>query len=98
MSQPGMAMGRAKSPRTGWEALKRLLREVQGRIGVDEPPPETRVARVAACRLKQKAGYGLHANPSNAYANFRFEAFTQRILELNFLFCFFPKAELAFHC
>jgi len=35
---------------------------VKGRIGVREDLPETRVARVAGCRLEQKVGYGRHTD------------------------------------
>jgi len=36
---------------------------VKGIIGASEPPPEARVSRLDECRLKQKVGYGQHANP-----------------------------------
>ena len=39
------------------EALKRLTCRVEGQIGVREFLWETRVARLAECRLEQKAGY-----------------------------------------
>ncbi len=46
------------------EALKRLTCRVEGQIGVREFLWETRVARLAECRLEQKAGYDQHTSPS----------------------------------
>ena len=43
--------------------MKRLTCEVKGQIGVNEVLRETRVARLAECRLKQKVGYDQHTSP-----------------------------------
>lgn len=56
-------MRRLETLRIPGVAVKRLLRGVQGQVGTDEPQPEVRVVRVARCRLEQKAGYGLDAEP-----------------------------------
>ena len=45
------------------EALKRLTCGVEGQIGVCEFLWETRVARLAECRLEQKAGYDHFTSP-----------------------------------
>ena len=45
------------------EALKRLTCRVKGQIGVREFMWEMRVARLAECRLEQKAGYDQHTSP-----------------------------------
>ena len=42
--------------------VKKPAHAVKGIIGADEPPPEARVSRLDECRLKQKVGYGQHAN------------------------------------
>jgi len=36
---------------------------VKGIIGAYDRPPEARVSRLDECRLKQKVGYGQHADP-----------------------------------
>ena len=44
------------------ESVKRLSSGVQGQIGANEICTKARVARLVECCLKQKMGYGRHAN------------------------------------
>jgi len=55
-------MMRAKSLIMRLETVKRLSCRVKGRIGVVDLQQETRVARTAKCRQKQKMGYDQHTN------------------------------------
>jgi hypothetical protein len=55
-------MMRVKSLMMRMETVKRLSCRVKGRIGVVDPQQETRVARTAKCRQKQKMGYDQHTN------------------------------------
>jgi len=44
---------------------------VKGIIGANDLPPEARVSRLDECRLKQKVGYGQHADPFHFLARHR---------------------------
>jgi len=46
--------------------------------------PEARVARLAGCRLKQKAGYGQHASPYKLHAITKATFMMQPYLSLEF--------------
>ena len=49
--------------------MKEPAHAVKGIIGADEPPLEARVSRLDECRLKQKVGYGQHADPINPHSS-----------------------------
>ena len=57
-------MMRVKSQTTQSETVKRPSCRVKGRIGANDNQQETRVARTAKCRQKQKAGYNQHTSPN----------------------------------
>jgi len=46
------------------DRVKEPAHAVKGIIGADELPLEARVSRSDECRLKQKVGYGQHADPT----------------------------------
>jgi len=60
--QSQLKMMRVKSLMMRMETVKRLSCRVKGRIGVVDLQQETRVARTAKCRQKQKMGYDQHTN------------------------------------
>jgi len=75
-------MMRVKSLMMCLETVKRLSCRVKGRIGVVDPQQETRVARKAKCRQKQKMGYDQHTNTyKNCINTFKIEFFHKKILQ-----------------